>query len=301
MNTNLLTFDPSQFPVITSKTIGGEVPQTVNLRDLHEFLGVNKDFTDWAKVNLRDFTRGTDFEVFPFQGGNLSGGRPRHEFAVTLEVAKHICMLSRTAKGKDARDYFLQCEKIAQGGTSLIDQRLATQIRAANDQILALIGGVSSVVQHQGAQIITLQTQVADIIENGTPSTCHPLDKKPRGYVTRAEFLAKHDKNGVMANGTPTRLSAEVIDDLLSLLKVSNTLRLPTGVFPLYKQSEVTDLVEKVAREAKRMYDGSYTHELAGRAFKLLTPSEANGIRRNRNERMNLTQMIVEAQKSTTH
>ena len=35
-------------------------------------------------------------------------------FIVTIELAKHLAMMARTEKGKQIRDYFLECEKKAQ-------------------------------------------------------------------------------------------------------------------------------------------------------------------------------------------
>ncbi|WP_208524349.1 phage antirepressor KilAC domain-containing protein [Paraburkholderia tuberum] len=95
-----------------SRTIGDEHVQTVNARDLHSFLEVSKDFSDWIKVQLGEmFAQGIDFEVFPLKGENST--RPRIEYALTLECAKHVAMMSRCAKGKQVRDYFIECERRA--------------------------------------------------------------------------------------------------------------------------------------------------------------------------------------------
>ena len=51
-----------------------------------------------------DFTR-IDGEV------NLTNGIPIKEFILTIEMAKELSMLSKSPKGKDARQYFIACEK----------------------------------------------------------------------------------------------------------------------------------------------------------------------------------------------
>lgn len=118
---------------INNRQVGQEL-QSVNARDLHEYLEVKKDFSDWIKVQLSDlFTQGIDFEVFPFQGENST--RPRIEYAITIECAKHIAMLSRTERGKAVRDYFIECEKKARAGQQFsIPTTLSGALRLAAEQ-----------------------------------------------------------------------------------------------------------------------------------------------------------------------
>lgn len=52
-----------------------------------------------------------DFEVFTQKGENLQGGRPTSEYALSLDAAKEISMMSQCEKGKQARRYFIECEK----------------------------------------------------------------------------------------------------------------------------------------------------------------------------------------------
>jgi anti-repressor protein len=42
-----------------------------------------------------------------------NGGRPAKEYALTLDMAKELSMVERTEKGKQARQYFLVCERRA--------------------------------------------------------------------------------------------------------------------------------------------------------------------------------------------
>lgn len=85
----------------------------VNLRDLHKFLEVSRDFSNWAKQMFEyGFTDGQDYvEVFAKNGENPLGGRPQRNYAVTLDMAKEVSMIQRTDKGKQARQYFIEAEK----------------------------------------------------------------------------------------------------------------------------------------------------------------------------------------------
>ena len=106
MNAELL---PVEF-----RPLAGASVQTVNARDLHAFLEVGKHFASWIAERILQFRfeQGRDFEVFPEIGKNPSGsGRPAKEYVLTLDMAKELAMVERTDKGKEARAYFIECER----------------------------------------------------------------------------------------------------------------------------------------------------------------------------------------------
>lgn len=81
----------------------------VSGRDLHGFLEVGKDFSTWFKdMTNYGFEEGKDFTPI---SGKSNGGRPRTEYAMTLDMAKEISMIQRNDKGKQARQYFIEVEK----------------------------------------------------------------------------------------------------------------------------------------------------------------------------------------------
>ncbi len=87
--------------------------QVVNARELHQFLEVDTKFTMWLerRINEYGFTENEDFEVLPNFGKNSKGGRPSKEYAISLDMAKELSMVERNEKGKQARRYFIECEK----------------------------------------------------------------------------------------------------------------------------------------------------------------------------------------------
>ena len=54
------------------------------------------------------FAEGKDFSTFLSES---TGGRPATDHLIKLDMAKEICMIQRTERGKQARQYFIQVEK----------------------------------------------------------------------------------------------------------------------------------------------------------------------------------------------
>ena len=94
----------------------GSEQQTVNARELHAFLEVGKDFSTWLKDRIEkyDFIENVDYVRFsPESGKTPYGGRPSVEYHISLSMAKELCMVERNEKGKQARQYFIECERVA--------------------------------------------------------------------------------------------------------------------------------------------------------------------------------------------
>lgn len=89
--------------------IGGETVETINARDLHKFLEVRSKFSDWISRRIKGygFVENEDFLRFL----EKSKGRPRVEYYISIDMAKHLAMVERNEKGKQARQYFIECEK----------------------------------------------------------------------------------------------------------------------------------------------------------------------------------------------
>ena len=81
---------------ISKDKISGEVVQTVNARDLHAFLGVNKDFSSWFKAQIERvrLVDGKDYiMVQPPLSGGVAGNRGvMKDYHITTEAGKHISM-----------------------------------------------------------------------------------------------------------------------------------------------------------------------------------------------------------------
>lgn len=93
---------------IINITMNNDRP-TVSARELHEFLEVKTAFKDWfPRMCEYGFSEGVDYCSFLSES---TGGRPAQDAQLTIEMAKELCMIQRTEKGKQARQYFIQLEK----------------------------------------------------------------------------------------------------------------------------------------------------------------------------------------------
>lgn len=88
--------------------------QLVSARDLHKGLGLKKKFSAWWEQNSKEFEEGTDFarepESYQVQLGN-GATTLMDDYFLTIDMAKELCMMSKTEKGKEVRKYFIQVEK----------------------------------------------------------------------------------------------------------------------------------------------------------------------------------------------
>lgn len=117
-----------------------EQGMTVDGRELHEFLGVGRDFSTWIKDKIEKygFIKGMDFS--PKSGKTPDGGRPRIDYELSIDMAKELCMVENNEKGRQARKYFIECERrlkqIAIPRTLPEALRLAADLAEKNEALL---------------------------------------------------------------------------------------------------------------------------------------------------------------------
>ncbi len=81
---------------------------TVLGRDLHAALDVDSNYSTWMNRMIEyGFCSGLDFIPFSEES---TGGRPSVNHQLSLSMAKELCMIQRTAKGKQVRQYFIDLE-----------------------------------------------------------------------------------------------------------------------------------------------------------------------------------------------
>lgn len=90
----------------------GEGGQVVDARELHEFLNVGKDFSNWIKDKFEKYGFIEDDDYTPILANRSDGkaGKPRIEYALTINTAKEIAMVENNDKGRVVRRYFIEVE-----------------------------------------------------------------------------------------------------------------------------------------------------------------------------------------------
>jgi anti-repressor protein len=140
---------------ISERSLFGQDPVlTVDARDLHDFLEVGKDFSTWIKDRIAayGFVDGRDYATEVFPGFGEKVGRPRIDYFLAIDMAKELAMVERTQKGKEARAYFIECERrlVEQSRRNPLETLLADP-----RQTLALIKDYSE-------RIVALEDKVAN-------------------------------------------------------------------------------------------------------------------------------------------
>lgn len=184
--------------------------QLVSARELHEFLGVTERFQQWfdKRVKKYEFVEDEDFtSVKSFTVVNNGAKKELQDYAITIEMAKELSMVQDNAKGKVARKYFIQCERVANSlGSYYMKQIKELSIRLERTE--KMIGLRSKTVFDYGRYI------------------------KNKMGITKANKLYENVKMVLFAELGVSKweeisYSIEVIekiDEIISILKVDNQL-----------------------------------------------------------------------------
>ena len=105
--------------------------ETVNARELHEFLEVKSKFADWFKNRVSEFGFIENSDFVSVSKILESGGRSI-EYHISIDMAKELSMLERNDKGKQARLYFIECERIAK--SKQVPQSFSEALQLAANQ-----------------------------------------------------------------------------------------------------------------------------------------------------------------------
>ena len=86
--------------------------QTVSARELYKELEINKRFSSWFETNSTGFVEGEDFtSVLSGTVVNNGARREIQDYNLSVDMAKHICLMNRSDKGRKVRQYLIDLEK----------------------------------------------------------------------------------------------------------------------------------------------------------------------------------------------
>ena len=105
---------------------------TVSARELHDALGVQSRFSRWFESNKELFVEGEDYNKCTSSTVVNNGAvRELDDYTITVLMAKHLSMMSRTEKGKQIRDYLIDLEK----AWNTPEQVMARALKLADKEI----------------------------------------------------------------------------------------------------------------------------------------------------------------------
>lgn len=90
----------------------GSAQPTVSARELYDGLEIKSNFTTWFdRMREYGFTEADYKKCFPNLKSGCNGGQNMIDYSISVDMAKQICMLQRTERGRMYRQYFIDLEK----------------------------------------------------------------------------------------------------------------------------------------------------------------------------------------------
>ena len=122
----------NQLIELKQTNLDGQMQPSANARELYGFLDVKSRFNDWIKNRIEeyDFIENQDFVTLT---KNLVNGGKQNEYYISLDMAKELSMVERNEKGKQARQYFLACERKAKQTIPTLPTTFSEALRLAAD------------------------------------------------------------------------------------------------------------------------------------------------------------------------
>ena len=112
-----------------------QIKKAVSARELYEFLEIAERFSRWFD-RMREYGFAENIDYVRYESFNALARQSLQDYFVTIDMAKEISMIQRSDKGKQARQYFLECERKLKGQTvtPAIPKSFAEALQLAADQ-----------------------------------------------------------------------------------------------------------------------------------------------------------------------
>lgn len=141
-------------PVVKA-IIGDDEVHAVNAKLLHSFLEVKSRFNDWIDRRIKEYGFIMDLDFYSFLSKS-TGGRKATEYILSFDMAKELSMVENNDKGREARRYFIACEKklrqieaqpVTCGIQEQLDEALKARQQIGDKKVATALGRVGNLVK----------------------------------------------------------------------------------------------------------------------------------------------------------
>ena len=158
------------------KIIEKDGKKSPSARSLYEHLGYDfKNWSRWSQKNIIDNEfafENIDYQLVVIEKSDNLKGNFASDFALSIDFAKKLSMMAKTEKGEIARNYFIECEKVAKNGIPKVsrlefakmlveaeekNEKLMLELKKNEPKVLfanAVVGSASSCLIGELAKII---------------------------------------------------------------------------------------------------------------------------------------------------
>lgn len=194
--------------------------QAVMGRDLHAFLEVKSNYREWfPRMVDYGFEEGKDYASKNRRvQDSLGREREATDHVISLDMAKEISMIQRTEKGKQARAYFLECERRAKQPAELSGPELMAK---ALVEAQATLEAANNKVRELEAPAKSWNTMAAQGGDYSVSAAAKTLSRDPNIRIGRDQLFKFMRELGWIFRTTGRRAHWEAYQD-----KAINTGRL---------------------------------------------------------------------------
>lgn len=156
--------------------------QWVDARELAVELGVNTDggnFAKWMESNV--FSVGFESEKDFRYHTTRTKGRPRKDYYLTVETAKHISLMSNTKKGKEIRNYFI----------AIHEAYIKGQIKQLESESADRINYLESAVDQRDKILLDFNEQMSKLSPKDPIGTESKTTGRPRIHLRKACYVSR--------------------------------------------------------------------------------------------------------------
>lgn len=171
----------------------------VSARDLRDALGIKTLFRIWfQRVCELGFVEGVDYLKVYQKCYTSRTGQTEVDYDLSVDMAKHICMIQKNEKGKAYRQYFLELEKVWNSPEKV----MARALQIANRQIGEL---------QAKCHMLTMQNQKQDTLIREIQPKAQYLDNvmHSKSLVLTTQIAKDYGMSGAKFNSLLASLGVQ--------------------------------------------------------------------------------------------